>query len=155
MTHTPSRYLVLRALLALTGIVIILLGLNVGLGGIKTLGWQVVPDFVQVSDSRAFGMQDSHVRFLGGFWLGAGLMFVAAARWLQALRPVLLALVGMIVVGGLARVASLNIGILMTPDILQSLALELVGFPMLGLWLYRVDAIRLGGRGKKLLVRSM
>lgn len=155
MTHAPSRYLALRALLALIGFVIILLGLNVGLGGIKTLGWQVAPDFVQVSDSRAFGMQDNHVRFLGGFWLGAGLMFMAAARWLQALRPVLIALIGMIVVGGLARIMSMNMDILLTPDILQSLVLELVGFPVLGLWLYRVDATRLGGRGKKLLVRSM
>ncbi len=155
MTHTPSRYLVLRTLLALIGIVIILLGLNVGLGGIKTLGWQVAPDFVQVADSSAFGMQDNHVRFLGGFWLGAGLMFIAAAKWLQTLRPVLFALIGMITVGGLARIASMDAGILLTPDILQSVILELVGFPVLGLWLYRVDATRLGGRGKKLLVRSM
>lgn len=133
-----SNTIVLRSILLLVGVAVVLLGLNVGLGGIKTLGWQVAPDFITVTDHKAYSIQDNHVRFLGGFWLGAGLMFIAAARWLDAMRPALFALIAMIFTGGLARLFTFNTVVLLEPDVLQSITLELAGFPLLGFWLYRL-----------------
>lgn len=137
MTHYPWNYFGQRFVLAVTGVAIILLGINVGFGGIKTLGWQVPPDFIQIADANAFARQDNHVRFLGGFWLGAGLVFFFAAFKPQGARPILTVLIVMIVAGGLARVTSLDATVLLDPSILQSLVLELVGFPLLALWLHK------------------
>lgn len=139
MTHDSRNYYGLRFVLAVTGVAVILLGINVGFGGIKTLGWQVPTDFIQVSDANAFAQQDNHVRFLGGFWLGAGLVFLFAALKPQGTRPILTALIVMIVAGGVARLMSLNATVLLHPSILQSLILELVGFPLLALWLHKTS----------------
>lgn len=139
MAPTRSRHVALRSVLALAGLIVILIGLNVAMGGIQTLGWQVEPGFVSVADAYAFGVQDNHVRFLGGFWLGAGLIFMVSGRWLAALKPGLIVIIAMIFVGGLARLLSVDSDILLSPDVLQSILFELVGFPLLGLWLYRTD----------------
>jgi hypothetical protein len=125
----------LRAVLALVGLAIIVLGLNVGLGGIQTLGWQGgVTAFVSVTDPAVFAVRDSHVRFNGGVWLAVGLTLLAGAIWLRQLRTVLVAVAGMVVVGGLVRLAGPLPG-----DVLASLAFELVGFPLLGWWVWRAE----------------
>jgi hypothetical protein len=125
----------LRAVLALLGLAIIVLGLNVGLGRIQTLGWQGgVTAFVNVTDPAVFAVRDSHVRFIGGVWLAVGLTLLAGAIWLRQLRTVLVAVAGMVVVGGLARLAGPLPG-----DVLASLAFELVGFPLLGWWVWRAE----------------
>jgi hypothetical protein len=125
----------LRVVLALVGLAIIVLGLNVGLGGIQTLGWQGgVTDFVSVTDPAVFAVRDSHVRFIGGVWLAVGLTLLAGAIWLRPLRTVLVAVAGMVVVGGLVRLAGPLPG-----DVLASLAFELVGFPLLGWWVWRAE----------------
>jgi hypothetical protein len=50
------------------------------------------------------------------------------------MRTVLLALFGMIFIGGLMRFAAGDVALLASPDIAPSLAAELVLFPLLGLW---------------------
>lgn len=133
--EAPS--IVLRIVLAAVGAVMIALGLNVGFGGILTLGWQGSTDFVSVTNAGAFAAQDNHVRFLGGFWLGAGLLTVAGAFFLDHLRPVLTGIAAMVFVGGLTRFSVADPALITSAAILPSLAAELVLFPALALWLWR------------------
>lgn len=136
--NPPS--IVLRIVLLAVGAVMIALGLNVGLGGIPTLGWQGSTDFVSVTNAAAFAAQDNHVRFLGGFWLGAGLLMAAGAFFLDHLRPVLTGIAAMAFVGGLARLSVQDPALVTSAAILPSLAAELVLFPALAFWLSRRPA---------------
>jgi hypothetical protein len=79
----------LRMVLALCGIGIVMLGLNVSLGGIVTMGWQGSTDFVAITDAAAFQVQDNHVRFIAGVWTGVGLLFLAGAAKLETMRPIM------------------------------------------------------------------
>jgi hypothetical protein len=126
---------VLRAALAIAGCAIIYLGLDIALGGIRTLGWQGSTDFLTVTDETAFAVHDSHVRFIGGVWLAVGLLMVAGAFALERLRDVLIALTAMIFVGGLARLAGWDVATLTSGAVAPSLVLELVFFPLLGFWI--------------------
>ena len=91
--ETNPNYL-LRGVLAVVGAFIIFLGLNVGLGGVQTLGWQGgAADFLTVTNAAVFDVRDSHVRFIGGIWLAtAGKhrdtqipfgQYLAIAGWIQ------------------------------------------------------------------------
>lgn len=132
--------IVLRIVLLAVGAVMIALGLNVGLGGIPTLGLQGSTDFVSVTNAAAFAVQDNHVRFLGGFWLGAGLLMTAGAFFLNQLRPILIGIAAMVFVGGLARLSVQDPALVTSAAILPSLAAELILFPALALWLSRRPA---------------
>jgi Domain of unknown function (DUF4345) len=127
----------LRVVLLVVGAVMIALGLNVGLGGIKTLGWQTAGEFVQATDIVAFSNQDNHVRFLGGFWLGAGLLMAAGSVFLTQLRSVLVAITAMVFVAGLARLSAPDPQVVFGAGVLPSLVVELVLYPLLGVWLWR------------------
>lgn len=133
----PQRQIALRIILLIVGVAITMIGISTGFGGITTLGLQVSPDFIQVVDANVFAVQDNHTRFLGGFWLGAGLLFMAGCFKLEQLRSVLIALLAMGVFGGLVRFSALDMGLLFGPDILPPLAFELIGFPLLAYWLHR------------------
>jgi hypothetical protein len=132
----------LRAVLALSGIAIIFLGLNVGLGGIQTLGWQGNAEFITVTDPAIFAIRDSHIRFIGGVWLAVGLLMLAGAFALQRLRPVLVALTAMIFAGGITRLLGGDLSLLTSAAIAPSLALELIAFPLLGLWVMRGEQLQ-------------
>jgi hypothetical protein len=129
---------ILRLVLALAGVGIVLLGIDNAAGGIATLGWQVSPDFFYVNDTDAFAVRDSHARFLGGVWLAMGIVFVAAS-----VRPTRFArtvpfLCGAIFLGGLFRFTQVqNLPVLVSGDILPSLALEFILFPLIGWWTIR------------------
>lgn len=129
----------LRCCLLLVGLAVAVLGLNVGLGGIRTLGWQGPTDFVTISNPAAFSAQNSHVRFLGGVWLGVGLLLMASSLWTRRLTPVIQAIFVMIFVGGLARAAGGGSGELASSSIWPSLLAELVLFPALGVWVWRIS----------------
>lgn len=129
--------ILLRTVLLLVGITIIAIGINTGLGGIHTLGLQVPPDFIEIVDAKDYAVQDSHTRFLGGFWLGAGLLFISGCFRLERQRSVLVILLLMGFVGGLARFSALDLNLLLGPDVLPSLAFELAGFPLLAFWLHK------------------
>jgi len=128
--------IILRIVLAIIGMVIIWLGLNVGLGGIATLGWQGPSDFFTVTDNAAFAVQDNHVRFIGGVWLGVGILFVTGAILLHRLSNVLKALIIMVFIGGLARLSIADPELLLSAKIAPSLIAELIIFPAIGLWIY-------------------
>lgn len=125
---------VLRALLLAVGAAVVLTGVNVGFGGIRTLGLQGPQDFIDVTNAAAFGAQDSHVRFLGGLWLGVGLLFAAGAFYLRKLRGALLAALALIVIGGLARFSAACAAL--GPSVLPSLIAELALMPALFAWVW-------------------
>lgn len=125
----------LNAVLVVVGVAICILGLNIGLGGIRTLGWQGARDFISITDQAVFATQDSHIRFIGGLWFGFGVLFVAGGFMLERLRQVLIALCGTIALAGLFRFGGPDVQGLASAAIAPSLVLELLGFPVLALWL--------------------
>lgn len=130
----------IRTVLAIAGAAIVLLGINVGLGGITTLGMQGGTDFLTVTDPAIYAVRDNHIRFIGGVWMAAGLVLMAASVFLQQLRRVVVVLTAMIFVGGLARFSAFDWALLTSMNIAPSLVLELIGFPLLGLWIARSRA---------------
>ncbi len=130
----------LRVVLFIVGLVVIFLGLNVGFGGIKTLGWQGAESFFVVTNEAQFAIRDSHIRFIGGLWLGAGLLLVVGAFALDRLRQALIVLTAMVFVGGLARLSVLDTDLLLSASIAPSLLFEIVLFPLLGFWVARTES---------------
>lgn len=130
---------VLRATLGIIGLAIIFLGLNVGFGGIQTLGWQGAGEFVSIIDPDLYEVRDNHVRFIGGVWLGVGLVFLASAFLFSQLKMIVLVLFGVIFVGGMARLSAMDAALLMSAEIVPSLIAELVVFPLIGLWVWRQE----------------
>lgn len=130
----------LRGVLALVGAVIVFLGLNLGLGGIQTLGWQggAVP-FVTVTDAAVYAVRDNHIRFIAGVWLAVGLLMLGASVAFQQLRTVVVAITAMVFVGGLVRFSAGNMAVLMSMDVAPSLVFELVAMPLIGLWASRAE----------------
>ena len=128
---------VLNGVLWLVGAVIMMMGVNVGFGGIPTLGWLSPTDFVQITDAQTYGAQDNHFRFLGGIWFGFGLMFFIGGFKLDKLRPTLVCLCLLVGLAGLFRMSAMDMQILLSAAILPSFLLEIIGFPLLAYWLRR------------------
>ena len=137
---TNPSDIALRVVLVLSGAFVLFTALNVVFGGISTLGWQGAPDFFEVTDDAAFLVHDSHARFRGGFWLGGGLVFFAAAFDLRRFGPALQVVLVLIVLGGLSRFTQPRPEVLLSAEILRSLVAELVGVPLLWIWLSKVRA---------------
>lgn len=127
---------ILRSILFIIGAVVIFLGLNVGLGGFETMGWQGAQDFFTVTDARTFAIQDNHIRFIAGVWLSVGLVLIAGSFALNRLRSVLMALTAMVFLGGLMRLTASDSSVLLSSSIAPSLMTELLFFPLLGLWIF-------------------
>lgn len=131
----------LRAVLVIFGAAIVFLGLNVGFGGIQTLGWQGgAVSFFTVTNEPVFAVHDNHIRFIGGVWLGLGLLMMAGSLAFKRLRGVLIALTGMIFVGGIARLSAGDPFLLLGADLAPSFFLEIVIVPLLGLWFSKAEA---------------
>jgi len=131
------RSIFLNATLILVGIAIMLLGLNVGLGGMQTLGWQTSTPFISVTDETVFHVQDSHIRFIGGVWFSVGAVFFLGGFKQDTLRTTLVVLCAAIAFGGLFRLSGLSGGAVFSAAIVPSIALELIAFPLLAWWLLR------------------
>lgn len=126
----------LRGVLALVGLVIVALGVNAGLGGIRTLGWQDGgAPFLAVTDATLFAVHDSHARFIGAVWGALGLVLLGAAVDPRRFRFVVGLIAGAVVLGGLARLVEPSV--LVSPAVLPSLLFELVGFPLIAWWTAR------------------
>ena len=130
-----SKYL--NATLITVGLAIIFLGLNIGLGGMQTLGWQTSEPFLAVTNEPVFQVQDSHIRFIGGIWFGVGAVFVLGGFKQDTFQTTLIVLCVAIAVAGLFRLSDLSSGVVFSAAIMPSLALELFAFPLLGWWLLR------------------
>ena len=130
-----TRSILLRLILALVGLAIMMLGLNIGLGGIPTLGWQTSETFIAVTNETVFHVQDSHIRFIGGVWFCVGAIYLLGAFYYDKLRTTLITLSVAIAVAGLFRLSGLEGGAVFSAAIVPSLALEIIGFPLLAWWL--------------------
>lgn len=127
----------LSAVLVAAGAFTMFTGLNRALGGMRTLGWQGTTDFLQVVSRHEFLVQDNHARFLGGVWTGVGLLLAIAPFNLRAFQPVLYFVFAAIFLGGLARFTAMSPELVFGPDIVGSLLAELIGMPLLALWVSR------------------
>ena len=94
-------------------------------------------DYFKVTNPDAFGVQDSHVRFLAGVWLGIGAIFVASAFSLQRVKSWLYVACGLIVFGGLIRLGTTNFALVTSPSLIGSLGAEIIGVPILMFWVKR------------------
>ena len=71
-------------------------------------------------------------------WLGLGAVFLVSVFDLARFRPLLNLAFAVIFIGGLMRFTMPRPDILFGPDIAGSLAAELIGMPLLYVWLARV-----------------
>ena len=131
----------LRIVLLLAGLFIVLSGLNIGLGGMNTLGWGGQKDFFQVTDEQPFRIQDSHVRFVGGLWLGIGFLFLLAITRVEKYIGLLKFCCCLIFLGGLMRLFQGHPEISFRLPVVGSLIAELVGMPLLYYWLGRYEPL--------------
>ncbi len=132
-----TNAIALRVVLILAGLIIIFTGVNTAFGGMLTLGWQGQTTFFEVTDQHSYLVQDSHIRFLGGLWMGMGLLFIFAARNVERHQNVLKFALVLIFLGGLARFSQMQLDITFGKEIVGSLVAELVGMPLLYFWLSR------------------
>ena len=81
---------------------------------------------------------DEHTGFVPySHLLAIGLVFALSALFLDRMRLVVVTFCGLIFVGGLLRFTQGDVGLLLTGDLLPSLVLELVLFPLVALWTIR------------------
>lgn len=104
------------------------------------MGWAGANDFFLVTDQARFEVRDNHIRFIGAIWAGFGLVL-----WLSAHNPLkykqgLMIIFGLIFLAGFARFTAGNPDLVFGPDIVGSLIAELIGMPILAIWLHRLSA---------------
>ena len=130
-----NKIKLLNLVVVIVGAAIIFLGLNIGLGGIQTLGWQATRDFISISYAATFHVQDSHIRFIGGVWFSVGAAFLIGGFAMNRFRPTLIILSAMIAIAGLFRLSGMESGVIFSAAIVPSIVFELIGFPLLAWWL--------------------
>lgn len=134
---TPLSLFAMRLVLVVAGAFIVFTGIDIAFGGIVSLGWQGAHSFLEVTNIHTFQVQDSHIRFLGGVWMGIG-FFLALAATNPARYEIALKLAfALIFLGGLARMTQMNFGIVFGPHIVGSFVAEVIGMPILYFWLSR------------------
>jgi hypothetical protein len=136
MSNISSK--VFRTLLIMLGALNIFIGINIGFGGILTLGWQGQTKFLEVTNEYGYLMQDSHIRYFGGLYIGVGLFLLLAVTDLRKYQPALNLVFFLIFMGGLARFTMLRPDIIFGQDIIGSLLAELVLMPIFYIWLSKI-----------------
>jgi hypothetical protein len=137
-SNSPARNpKALRIVITMLGVVTAFVAVNVALGGLDTLGLQGPTDYFRVTDQHAYAIRDSHAHYYGGVYLALGIFLVYAARDVRRFRQGLYVVFVMIFVGGLARLTQLEPHVTFGRDLLPSTVIELVGVPLLGLWVAR------------------
>ncbi|MEM7157667.1 MAG: DUF4345 domain-containing protein [Myxococcota bacterium] len=137
---STAPLIALRISLLVAGVFAFVTGLDQALGGFHTLGWLGQPQWFETTNQAAFLVADNHQRFMGGVWTGIGLMLLFAQRDLVRHQDLLKASFAIVFVGGLARFSQMNPDIVFGPDIIVALIVELLGMPLLFVWLTRAVA---------------
>jgi hypothetical protein len=127
----------LRVVLVIVGGFFVFVGLNIGFGGIQTLGLQGTTQFLTVTQEARYLVQDNHVRFLGGVFGALGLFLILGASNLKRYQAGLRLAFALTFIGGLARFTSQRPDVVFGPDVLMSVLGELVLMPILYVWLSR------------------
>lgn len=135
-----NKHIALRIILALAGIYIVLSGVNIAAGGMDTLGLGGQRNFFRVTDLQPYLIQDSHIRFVGGVWMGIGLFFLVAATNLTRYKKQLLLVFILIFIGGLSRLFENHPDITFGKFIMGSFIAEIIGMPVLYLWVDKTVA---------------
>lgn len=125
----------INVVLGLVGLVIMAMGVNVGMGGIPTLGWFGSDEFILVAGTEVYDVNDNHIRFLGGVWFGVGAAFLVGCFKIEQLRQTLIYLCMVISIAGLFRFSAMNFDVVFSAALAPSLAFEIIGFPLLAWWL--------------------
>lgn len=129
-----------KLILAIFALMFITIGIDKGLGGIITLGLQNQVQFIDITDTYVFSVQDSHMRFFGGMFIGLGLFLARAMTDLVRYQSSLQMILGIVFIGGLARLSQLDLSLLLGTDLVGSVMAELVVMPLLYLWLQKICA---------------
>ncbi|MEO1041377.1 MAG: DUF4345 domain-containing protein [Pseudomonadota bacterium] len=127
----------LRIVLGLSGLALVALGLNTGLGGIQTLGLRGPTDFVAPLNDIAYAVQDNNIRFLAGFFFAGGLVLVAGAWMLERLAIPIITICCMVAIGGVFRLTGEQASVALSNGAMPSLVLEFTLFPLLAFFVYR------------------
>jgi Domain of unknown function (DUF4345) len=125
----------LRIVLGLVGLYIILSGINIAVGGMPTLGLGGQSNFFKVTDMPPYLIQDSHIRFVGGVWLGLGLLFLLSTTNPLKYKPYLLFGCVLIFIGGLSRLFQAHPEITFGKNIIGPFLAEIIGTPILFTWI--------------------
>lgn len=137
LASRPSLIL-FRAFIFVCGLIAVYSGIDIGFGGILSLGMQTGGEFLSVTDAGVFTQQDNHVRFVGGVWLGLGFVILLCALRPAQMKQTLYAIIFAVWVGGLARLSIGDIDVIAGPDAIGSVLLEVVGMPLVAFWLSRL-----------------
>jgi len=132
--------LILRLFLTLFGVIAVVTGGTgtfVGMAGLSSFA-DVPFQLDLMSASGAF--LENEMRFFAGAWMGIGFMlFYAALKWQES--GVIIRLAGLaIFIGGIGRVMPLAVGGVVPDAMYPPIFLELIVFPLLVLWDYRLRA---------------
>jgi Domain of unknown function (DUF4345) len=96
------------------------------------------PALIQAT-STDLATADSHFRYLSGLLLGIGLTAWSLLPRIDTAGPVFRALTGVVVIGGLCRLASLASVGAPSPPMLGGLVMELLVTPALAVWHWRFE----------------
>ncbi len=129
-----------RIILVLLGIINLFLGINIVAGGIETMGWTGLENFLQITNESMYSVQDSHVRFFGGLYAGVGLFLLLASSNVKKYRDGLYLTFFLIFIGGLGRLGLPQSDVLFGSKIIGSFVVELLGMPLLSFWLFKKTA---------------
>jgi Domain of unknown function (DUF4345) len=94
---------------------------------------------VLLATSPDLATSDSHVRYLSGLLLGIGLLFWSLVPKIERAGVLFRALTCLVVIGGLARLASVAASGLPSSIMLGALVMELTVTPLLCLWQTRLE----------------
>lgn len=132
-----KKLIVLRIILGLVGLYIVLSGINIAVGGMPTLGLGGQSNFFKVTAVQPYLIQDSHIRFVGGVWMGLGFLFLISTTNVAKFKTLLLFACVLIFVGGLSRLFQMHPEITFGKNIIGPFLAEIIGTPILYTWLSR------------------
>jgi hypothetical protein len=130
-----KKLIALRIILGLTGLYIVLSGINIAVGGMPTLGLGGQSNFFTVTNMQSYLIQDSHIRFVGGVWMGLGLLFLLSTTNVHKYKTYLLFGCILIFIGGFSRLFQLHPYVTFGKNIIGSFLAEIIGMPILYTWI--------------------